>query len=119
MAMKSLRFATIAALALLLASPVMAQTAPPAASKAPTATAPAKPAPTGPSTAAPAAKTELVDINTASAEQLDALPGIGKARAAAIIKGRPYKGKDDLRERKIIPSNVYEGIKDKIIARQK
>jgi competence protein ComEA len=61
----------------------------------------------------------LIDINAASKAELDALPGIGSARADAIIKGRPYKGKDDLVSRKIIPENVYNGIKDKIIAHQK
>jgi competence protein ComEA len=61
----------------------------------------------------------LLDINSATKEQLDALPGIGSARADAIIKGRPYKGKDDLLHKKIIPKNVYDGIKDKIIAKQK
>jgi DNA uptake protein ComE-like DNA-binding protein len=60
-----------------------------------------------------------LDINSASKEQLDALPGIGSARADAIIKGRPYKGKDDLVQKKILPQNVYDGIKDKIIARQR
>ncbi len=74
---------------------------------------PTAPAP-GPSTA----QGKLVDINTASASELDALPGIGKARADAIIKNRPYKGKDDLAARHIIPQNVYNGVKDKIIARQ-
>jgi competence protein ComEA len=62
---------------------------------------------------------QLVDINSASTEELDKLPGIGPARAKAIIANRPYSGKDDLTQRKIIPANVYNQIKDKIIARQK
>ena len=61
----------------------------------------------------------LIDINSAPKDQLDALPGIGPARADAIVKGRPYKGKDDLVNKKVIPQNVYDGIKDKIIAKQK
>jgi DNA uptake protein ComE-like DNA-binding protein len=60
----------------------------------------------------------LVDINSASAEELDKLPGVGPARVKAIIANRPYSGKDDLLQRKIIPPNVYNQIKDKIIARQ-
>jgi len=70
---------------------------------------------------APAVQAEaaLLDINSASEAQLDALPGIGPVRAKAIVAGRPYNGKDDLVNRKIIPANVYNGIKDKIIARQK
>ena len=72
-------------------------------------------------TFAPPAQAEaaLLDINSASKNDLDALPGIGPARADAIIKNRPYNGKDDLVNRKIIPQNVYNGIKDRIIARQK
>jgi len=65
------------------------------------------------------AQAALIDINSASKADLDALPGIGAARSEAIIKGRPYKGKDDLVHKKIIPENVYNGIKDKIIAKQK
>jgi competence protein ComEA len=61
----------------------------------------------------------LIDINSASAEELDKLPGVGPARAKAIISHRPYNGKDDLANRKVIPQNVYDQIKDKIIARQK
>lgn len=79
----------------------------------PTAPKPAVAAPT----ATPAA--QLIDINSATADQLDNLKGIGKVRAEAIIKGRPYKGKDDLVQKGIIPQNIYDDIKDKIIARQK
>lgn len=75
-------------------------------------------APAAKKDAAPAPKVELIDINRASAKDLDALPGIGEARSKAIIAGRPYKGKDDLINKKIIPQNVYDGIKDKIIAKQ-
>ena len=64
------------------------------------------------------AKTEPIDINRAKAEELMTLKGIGDARAAAIIKGRPYARKDELVQKKIIPESVYNDIKDKIIAKQ-
>jgi DNA uptake protein ComE-like DNA-binding protein len=63
-----------------------------------------------------AAKPKLIDINAASKEELDALPGIGPARADEIIKGRPYRAKNDLLRRKILPQDVYDAIKDRIIA---
>ena len=61
----------------------------------------------------------LIDINSAAKPDLEGLKGVGPARADAIIKGRPYKGKDELVAKKIIPENVYADIKDKIIAKQK
>jgi len=95
-------------LSALLAAPVAAQTA-----------SPSKSAPSAAAIAPGSQEREgLVDINAASAEELDRLPGVGPVRAKAIISHRPYSGKDDLVQRKIIPQNVYDQIKDKIIARQ-
>jgi DNA uptake protein ComE-like DNA-binding protein len=62
---------------------------------------------------------ELIDVNSASRKELMTLPGIGEARADAIIKNRPYRGKDDLPAKDIIPQDVYDKVKDRIIARQK
>ena len=108
--MRLLRYLGAIGLSMVLALPVVAQT--PSPSKSPAA---------APSAAAKATQPagQLVDINSASAEELDKLPGVGPARVKAIIANRPYGGKDDLNNRKIIPPNVYNQIKDKIIARQK
>ncbi len=109
------------ALATLFAAPAaMAQSA---------ATPPAKPAVTATPapTTMPATSTKatmadktpdaaLLDVNSATKAQLDALPMIGSARADAIIKGRPYRTKTELS--KILPSNAYDAIKDKIVARK-
>jgi len=107
---------TLTLLSVLVATPALAQSPSPATSPAAT---PAPGAATAPTAGPPnAAKASLLDINTASAEELSALKGIGPARSAAIVKGRPYKGKDDLVHKKIIPEAVYAETKHRIVARQ-
>ena len=86
--------------------------------------APAKPAAEAAKTkadsakTATAAKTAPVDINSAGEAELKAIPGIGDAYAAKIIVGRPYANKTQLKSRNILPAQVYEKVKDRIIAKQ-
>jgi DNA uptake protein ComE-like DNA-binding protein len=125
--MRILSLGALTALALVAASPVMAQPSTdsgkaPATKMAPsTKMAPAsKPAETkmAPAKTTGAASHEQIDINTATQAQLEGLPGIGKAHSEAIIKGRPYRAKNELVDKKILTKGVYDHVKDRIIAKQ-
>ena len=118
-----------------MAFPAFAQTTPVAPTK-PSITAPATVAPVAPATVAPAPVAPAVvapattaakpakpvkpvptnvNVNTATAAELDALPGIGKSRAASIIKNRPYKSVDEVDTKKAIPHAVFEKIKGSLV----
>ena len=104
--MRKLRLAALLALA--FAAPVFMH---PAHGQAPATAGRTRPAISAP--LAPAGPA-LIDVNSADLKTLDALPGVGPARAAAIVAGRPYTDKQDLLTRKVLPPNVFSAIQDRI-----
>jgi competence protein ComEA len=83
------------------------------------ATEAATPPGAGDKMTATTAPKNLLDINSASEADLETLPGVGSAYAKKIIDGRPYKGKDELVQKKVLPASTYNKIKSMIIAKQK
>ena len=96
--------ALLVALTFAITTPVLAQPKSDPATKSDKAGASTKKAP--------------LDINSASPDELKALPGIGDAYAKKIVEGRPYKRKDELVQKKIVPKGTYDKIKDQVIAKQ-
>ncbi|GAA4250476.1 ComEA family DNA-binding protein [Azospirillum formosense] len=129
--MKPIRLCAIAAVASLgamIAVPVVAQSTAPSATPSTTPMPQAKPAmppgtsgtttapPMGSGSSSSTAKAKVIDLNTAGKDELQTLPGIGEARSEAIVKNRPYRSKDELVSKKIVPQNVYDDIKGRIAA---
>jgi DNA uptake protein ComE-like DNA-binding protein len=106
---KLLSLAFVMLLGLTLVSTNAVAQTPTGAAKSPAKTGKAKPA---------AAHAALLDLNTATKEQLMTLTGIGDAYAQKIIDGRPYKQKNELVSRTIVPQATYDKIKTKIVAKQ-
>ena len=109
------RIAGLLTIALLVSGLAMAQTPAPTPTPAPAPAPAPHQKPAAPHHQSTVAK---VDINKASKEELEKLPGIGDAYADKIIAGRPYKGKDYLLHKKVLPKATYDKVASHIVAHQ-
>ncbi len=108
----TLLVAGLFAVGMLGASDALAQSKSPSSAKTETKAAPAATKDDGKKAHEP------IDINSATPDELKTIPGIGDAYAKKIVDGRPYKRKDELKTKKIVPDATYNKIKDHIVAKQ-
>jgi len=107
-------------LALTIAVPVFAQPATTTTNPTPPSgtMAPAMPATPKAPSAAVTPRASLVDLNSATEQELKALPGVSEVDSTKIIRGRPYADKSQLVSRHVVSEATYDKIKDHVVAKQ-